>query len=98
MYILIASVSEFTNIHVPPRMEILNKLLTMHMHGFHHSDFAERNVVLGPQGHRIIDLERMYEHHCLWERGRFLINGCGDFPCRDLRSAGGAMRIWRKGI
>ena len=98
MYILIASVSEFTNIHVLPRMEILSKLLTMHMHGFHHSDFAERNVVLGPQGHRIIDLERMSKHQCPLKYGHVTTKCYEDIPSCGLRSAGVAMRIWREGI
>ena len=83
---------------VPPRMEILNKLLTIHMHGFSHSDFAERNVVRGPHGHRIIDLELMSKHQCPWERNIVCKDRDEYFPCPDLKRAANTMRIWREGI
>ena len=98
MYILIVSVSEFTNIHVLPRMKILSKLLRMHMHGFHHDDFEGRNVVLGPHGHRIIDLERMSKHQCPWESNIVCKDHGEYFPCPDLKRAADTMRIWREGI
>ena len=83
---------------VPPRMEILNKLLTIHMHGFSHSDFAERNVVRGPHGHRIIDLECMPKHQCPWKHNIVCKGRDEYFPCPDLKRAADTMHIWEKGI
>ena len=97
MYILIVSVSEFTNIHVLPRMKILSKLLRMHMHGFHHDDFEGRNVVLGPHGHRIIDLERMSKHQCGWECKVAWENCSEDFPCYTMEEIGDKLHAWEEG-
>ena len=68
------------------------------MHGFSHSDFAERNVVRGSHGHRIIDLECMPKHQCPWKHNIVCKDRDEYFPCQDLKRAADTMRIWREGI
>ena len=83
-------------------MEILNRLLAMHMRGFDHNDFKEKHVVRGSQGYRITGLYHISENHqCPWDSERDDWNVgeyCSeDFPCKGLKNAGDRMNIWRKG-
>ena len=74
----------------------------MHLRGFYHADFEERNVVRGRQRHRIIDLEHIYKHRCPWDSEHDDWNVGGyyeeDFPCDGLKTAGAYMDIWGEGI
>ena len=68
------------------------------MHGFHHSNFAERNIVRGPHGHRIVNLGDISKRQCPWERNIICEDRREDCPCESLKFAGHHLCIWEKGI
>ena len=81
-------------------------MVKLHRHGYHHYDFAYRNVCLKDGKFRLIDLEHVKRHHvgykvarCRWEGDRQQLNIGGDFPtdtlrCRDLIEVGSIMHFW----
>ena len=88
------------------RLEIFDLMVKLHRHGYHHYDFAYRNVCLKDGKFRLIDLEHVKRHHvgykvarCRWEGDRQQLNIGGDFPndtlrCRDLIEIGSVMHFW----
>ena len=78
-------------------MEILNRILAMHMRGFDHNDFKEKHVVHGSQGYRIIGHERMSRHRCGWERKVAWKNCSENFPCHTMKEIGDKLHAWEEG-
>lgn len=79
----------------------------LHRHGYHHFDFAERNVCVKDGKFRLIDLEDVHEHvgrdkviaPCRWKGDSRKLELGGDTPrdylrCFFLALTGAKLRLW----